>query len=264
MKRIRSYSVCFVLACWVALFFVPAVLGAEEECGACHADLAGKPVKHQALGMGCAACHTALDTTSVPHRSTGAVAKGLSGLQPELCYGCHDRSSFAKKNVHAAALIGCTSCHDPHSSKNRKLLKAAVPDVCFSCHDRSLFRKKYRHGPVEAGLCLTCHLPHASDEKVALLVKRPVEVCLSCHRSVTEQRHLVAGFGGGHPIGLPQTGKKWKKLKDPLRPGKPFSCASCHDPHSADNRFMIRFAAASPMETCRYCHAKYSPTSHLR
>jgi predicted CXXCH cytochrome family protein len=81
------------------------------------------------MGMGCASCHSALDAAKVPHKTTNKIAKGLSSAQPDLCYGCHDKTAFGKKTVHAAVGMGCTECHNPHSSKNVKLLRAARPTV---------------------------------------------------------------------------------------------------------------------------------------
>ncbi len=267
MNRVRTFFLHPVPAGLILLlaFLLSGTAGAsgEEGCLDCHGDLAAGPVKHQALSLGCTVCHGAIDPSSIPHRNMSAVARGLSAEQPQLCYECHDKSDFTRKSVHPALLMGCTTCHNVHSSKNAKLLNTALPDLCFTCHDRSGFAKKYRHGPAEAGMCTGCHAPHSSNEKPALLRKKPVEVCLSCHRNISEERHVVAGFpGGGHPIGLQRKGSK-RKLRDPLRPGKPFYCGSCHDPHSSDTRYMIRFAAASPLDICAYCHKKESGTPHI-
>jgi predicted CXXCH cytochrome family protein len=43
-------------------------------------------------------------------------------------------------------------------------------------------------------------------------------------------------------------------LQDPARPGKPFYCGSCHNPHSADNSYLFRFKAKSSGSLCSNCH----------
>lgn len=220
---------------------------AEVDCLTCHKQLTQEKNVHAAVQMGCPTCHTAIDASTVPHKKTGKTAKGLSVDQPDLCYGCHDKALFAKKNVHAAVGMGCTGCHNPHSSKNPKLLTAEVPGLCFTCHDKAAFSRKYVHAPVAGGMCLSCHNPHSSDA-MALLTKAPEQVCLDCHAAVPKKPHAVAGFTSrGHPVG-----SSYKK--DPKRPDKPFYCGSCHDPHSADSPQLFRYGAKSSMGLCTQCH----------
>ena len=239
---------------WVLL---PRFAFAQEvDCLTCHGTLKAAPVVHAAIEMGCPSCHSAIDASQVPHKKTSEIAKGLSADQPDLCYGCHDKSAFEKKNVHAAVAMGCTGCHNPHSSKNAKLLLLATPDLCFSCHDKKPFEQKTVHAPVIGGMCLSCHTPHASDE-MALLAKKPGEVCLECHSEVLKGPHVSAG---GHPVTTerPRRGRKAQEppqeRKDPARPGKVFYCGSCHDPHSTQVARLLRYNARSSMSLCQNCH----------
>ncbi len=239
----------------------------EIDCLKCHAKLKSGRVVHPALDMGCPTCHTGIDAKTVPHKKTNKTPRGLSGEQPDLCYGCHDKAMFSKKNMHAAVDMGCTGCHNPHSSKNAKLLVAEVPDLCFSCHDKSEFTKKIAHAPVAGGMCLSCHTPHSSDQ-MALLLKAPLEVCLECHPDVPKKPHAIRVFSGGpHPVGMPKIAlKKENKEKaekevkeermpmDPSRPGKVFYCGSCHNPHSTSVPHLFRFNATSTMGLCSHCH----------
>lgn len=317
----------------------------EVDCLMCHGALQQEKVIHPALHMGCTTCHVAVDATKFPHKFTNKVTKGLSSEQPDLCYGCHDKSKFTKKTVHMAVSMGCTGCHNPHSSKNERLLKSsppelcygchdqkafsgkktvhmpvmggmctschsphstdagklllseppevcygchdkakftdkfihapvgmgmctmchtphqsdnekllvsAPPDLCYNCHDKTPFSKKNVHMPVMGGMCMSCHKPHASFE-TQLLQKEPVEVCLECHPDIRKTPHAIAGFSqAGHPVGLTKKGRK--PLQDPARPGKPFYCASCHNPHSSDWIRLFRYQANSAMGICTYCH----------
>ncbi len=242
----------------------------EIDCLKCHAKLKSEKVIHPALEMGCTACHTGLDARTVPHKVTNKIANGLSGQQPDLCYGCHDNAMFTKKTVHPALDMGCTACHDPHSSQNAKLLKANPPELCFGCHDQAMFTKKTVHPPVAAGECLSCHSPHSSDQ-MALLLKPPVEVCLGCHPDIPKERHAVAilATNSGHPLGLPISALKTESvatagtvttkaevrvLMDPARPGKVFYCGSCHNPHSTSGPNLFRFNVTSAMGLCSHCH----------
>lgn len=247
-------TLAVVPACIVMLFlflcFSSGSSAAEIDCLTCHADLINKNVKHPAVDMGCPTCHSAVDAAEVPHKMKNKIKKGLTSDQPDLCYGCHDKSLFTKKTVHAAIGMGCTGCHNPHSSDKQKLLQSDVPALCFTCHDKAEFSKKNVHAPVASGACLKCHGPHSSDD-IALLKKEPFSVCLDCHAAVEKKPHAIKGFkNAGHPL--------WKKdRKDPKRPDRPFYCGSCHNPHSSDSVRLFRYNASSTMGICTNCH-KYS------
>jgi predicted CXXCH cytochrome family protein len=255
--RFKVITPCFLLAA-LSLLFVSFSLESparseEADCLSCHEDLKKEKVVHQALDMGCATCHTAIDAKEVPHKKTNTIAKGLSAEQPDLCYGCHDKAKFSKKVVHAAVGMGCTGCHNPHSSKYEKLLKAEQPDLCFGCHDKAEFSKKTVHMPVASGGCTGCHAPHSSDN-MAFLNKDPLSLCLECHADVKKKPHALAGFGGsGHPLGGPRRGDK-EPPDDPARPGKKFYCGSCHNPHSSDDGRLFRYKGNSAIDLCTHCH----------
>jgi len=250
---------------------------ADTDCLKCHSKLTKGPVLHPAVSMGCTTCHTGIDATAVPHKKQkGAAARGLSAEQPGLCYGCHDKKAFEKKHVHAALGMGCTSCHNPHSSNTAKLLLSDAPDLCFTCHDKKLFSKKTVHAPVAGGMCLTCHAPHSSDE-VALLANSPYDLCLTCHSEILKKPHAISS--SLHPLGpikkpKPIKVKKKKRkqaaevlasapsptpiiIMDPARPGREFYCGSCHEPHSTDSPKLFRFNAKKDMDICENCHKNF-------
>ncbi len=251
MKFVRLQGLAFCLAILAVsgflFFFVSPASADEIDCLMCHADLAGKKVKHAAVDMGCPSCHTAVDAADVPHKMKNKIKKGLSSEQPELCYGCHDKALFTNKTVHAAVGMGCTGCHNPHSSDSPKLLVSAAPDLCYTCHDKAEFSRKNVHAPVAGGKCLTCHGPHATDS-VALLKKEPFATCIECHAAVEKKPHAIKGFSNaGHPLGR-------KAKKDPNLPERMFSCGSCHNPHSSDSIKLFRYPAQSTMGLCKNCH----------
>jgi predicted CXXCH cytochrome family protein len=224
------------------LCFLPSPVSAEETgCRKCHEKLVKEKVVHPAIEMGCEVCHSGIVAATVPHKKTNARAYGLSSDQPQLCYGCHDASLFTKKDVHPAVTMGCTNCHNPHSSPYAKLLVSEPPGLCYSCHDKAGFTgKMINHEPVYAGKCLTCHTPHSSDE-TALLLMQPLEVCLQCHKAITHgQQHKVTSSG--------------KAIEDPTRPGRSFYCGTCHEPHGSNGMLMFRYNAQSVTELCLYCH----------
>lgn len=223
--------------------------GKDTACLNCHADLGKNAVVHAPLQLGCSGCHDALDASSVPHKVTGPLPKGLSAQGAELCYACHDKSDFEKKERHAALTAGCTGCHDAHSSRHERLLTAAPAALCFTCHERKDFEGKVSHAPAAEGMCTGCHVAHASDQ-AGLLSKAPTDGCLVCHARVKQTPHATAGFArAGHPIGDEKPG-----LQDPARQGQTFGCVSCHEPHRADQARLLRFDQRSPNGFCQKCH----------
>lgn len=172
------------------------------------------------------------------------------------CLKCHAKIA-EKKTVHAAVNMGCDSCHEqldasavPHKSKGKfaKGLSAEGPALCANCHDKKLFKGKYVHAPVEGGPCLACHDPHASDYQ-GVLKKQPAELCLDCHPDVKKGPHMIAGVSGkGHPLGNDK-----KQADDPLRQGKKFYCATCHEPHRGEFPKLTRFLNKG-MTVCMTCH----------
>lgn len=246
---------CLLSVLSLMLLFHSPAWADSMDCATCHNDVGKQKYVHPALKMGCAACHAGIDPSAMPHKKTNKNSKGLSAEVPELCYQCHDKAKFNKKNVHPALEMGCTSCHDPHSSKYPKLLIAEVPDLCMNCHEKAKFTKKNVHEPVAEGACLTCHTPHSSDN-TSLLVKLPIRVCLQCHEDVRKTPHATTAFEStGHPIGLLTRGSKEFK-DDPARPGKKFYCGSCHNPHSSDSKKLFRYQGEIAMDICVNCHKK--------
>ncbi len=295
----KSTKIIFSLLLLGILFIIssiyPSQAYGEVDCLDCHKALAEEKVVHPAVGMGCTGCHGAIDASEVPHKKTNKIDKGLSSEQPELCYGCHDKAMFSKKTVHAAVGMGCTGCHNPHSSKNAKLLISEPPGLCFNCHEKKKFEGKTVHSPVEGGMCITCHSPHSTDGPKLLLsgapdlcftchdkaefsrknVHSPVEggMCLDCHTAIHASKQ-PALFGkkinticlGCHPDiakslhairGFKGAGHPLDGKKDPVRTDKTFSCAGCHNPHSSDSPRLFRYQASTPFALCKYCHTEF-------
>ncbi len=248
-----------------------------------------KKVVHQSVANG--ECH---DCHEVGHSSENL--KLLNEPPPALCYGCHERKDD-QKFVHGAVRVGdCVVCHLPHSSDQPALLtKPERKDVCFTCHqddvtgravvhkpvaegkcqdchgahgapNRMILTKgdgkktclachksfgdvKTRHLPVERYGCTGCHDPHGTANRF-LLAKPTNELCIGCHPGTADGRHVSAWLPNGHLIG------GGGKL-DPRRPDRPFSCASCHNPHGSDSPKMFYYGS-NPMESCDGCHGDKS------
>jgi predicted CXXCH cytochrome family protein len=183
--------------------------------------------------------------------------------QPALCAGCHEVEGEAVLEAHAGFPVAearCTGCHDPHVSRNPKLVAdvghppfgdrdcstcherpgagtAAAPlkrDLlarCDDCHDFAARAKavKVAHAPVKAGRCFECHTPHASPREHLLLKAQP-ELCYGCHEKAR------AAFAQPH-------------VHTAVRRGQ---CAGCHAIHGGKEKKLL---ARTGAELCFECHA---------
>ncbi|HEC98584.1 MAG TPA: hypothetical protein ENI58_10630 [Nitrospirae bacterium] len=146
------------------------------------------------------------------------------------CKKCH-KDEVAKKVVHPAVKMGCTTCHVQAHQKGAefpKYLFAEGVDVCWACHDKAMFTKKVVHPPVAKGECLVCHNPHSTDNQDILRAPVP-DLCFKCHD---------------------KTKFKNKSTHPPVAAGM---CTICHDPHSSDNGKLL---ILKPPKLCFMCHVK--------
>ncbi|MGD2081259.1 MAG: cytochrome c3 family protein [Nitrospirota bacterium] len=167
------------------------------------------------------------------------------------CLMCHGDLAEGKA-VHAAVQMGCTVCHIgvdasdiPHKFTGEKGLSAAPPDLCFQCHSKDEFSRKVLHAPVAGGMCLFCHTPHSGPNE-SLLTTEGNGLCLQCHNGIDKKPHAISRFTS--------LGHKLSAKADPLREGKPFSCLSCHMPHSSDWVKLFRYEARDASGICKHCH----------
>lgn len=160
-KSLEMFLYISALICLAVLMPFEGVSNADEGCIGCHEALSRGASVHAAISMGCTTCHSGINTEKLPHRVTNHRQKGLSGRQPESCYGCHDKAKYEKKTVHGAITLGCTSCHNPHASKGSRLLVSSQPALCSSCHEEVM--SDVNHSQVRGTACTTCHDPHATD-----------------------------------------------------------------------------------------------------
>ncbi len=235
MHKVGALSLLHVLAFRLITVAAVLILGStgtyaeDVDCSMCHPDLAKKKTVHAAVSMGCTGCHTSLNVAEVPHKVTGKFPKGLSAEQPDLCYGCHDKGIFTKKNVHAALAMGCTSCHNPHSSDNQKLLLADAPDLCYTCHDKTGFNNTSTHSPVAGGMCGSCHEVHSAKLQ-KLLIARPPDLCFTCH-----DKNKFTGM---------------KTVHGPVEKGL---CTACHTPHASSAPKLL---LDKTPDVCFRCHSR--------
>lgn len=213
-------------------------------CFSCHRQLQSKNNWQHgpAANLYCMSCHRkGNDNTSITM---------LTGRVDEVCFQCHVNKKKINGQQHIHGPVGtgdCTICHDPHGDAYKFQLWAdGKKDLCIGCHgDKKNAGKKTMgftpHGIVLGGGCVACHSPHASNNRFQLY--KPInELCVSCHLS-------LANMEKGHPVGShPLKGKA-----DPRRNGRELSCASCHNPHGSNYRYLL-IGDLLGGHVCSMCH----------
>jgi predicted CXXCH cytochrome family protein len=256
----------------------PLQAGDERACVRCHRDVTTHRVMHgPAAAEDCVTCHrpVARGRRLFIGLTHGARADATS----RLCVSCHDEigSRMRDAHVHAPVAAGdCVACHDPHGAAFRFQLAAEGNSACVTCHEdiAQALDQPFAHSPAKAS-CRICHDAHAG--KYPSQLRGPVNaVCLTCHfdRPADGSGNEVATLFGtalaaradlltagprialdssrrsGHPnIGHPVEGPT-----DPGRKGRALTCASCHNPHGASHRTLLRFEASGVSSLCIRCH----------
>lgn len=210
-----------------------------ELCYECHDRKDKKMYVHSAVLLGrCLRCHK---SHSSPYSSLLTQKDGR-----DVCFVCHYDDLSNRKYIHPHLTQGgvCTDCHDPHQSDFENNLHSGLPQLCYECHE-SKSEGKVVHQPVKDGKCTTCHNPHGTD--LPFMLYSPInELCSSCHKDKSDGTHIFTGFAQKfHPV---------SGDRDPKREGKPFSCTSCHNPHSSDN-LKLFYEGKDKRDMCRRCHA---------
>lgn len=180
---------------------------------------------------------------------------------PPVCADCHDQQAktfagnphtripgitWGKEGADSAA---CNTCHGPglkhmessgeDKSDIRILRGRKGAEFCVTCHTSNKEHASFLasvHASTEAVNCLSCHSVHTPEAKTPhLLVKKPLELCASCHPS---QAASFRNKPFAHRIG---------------RGG--MECTSCHDPHGRATQKALKLTRVGEMP-CLDCHAE--------
>ncbi|MDR3765301.1 MAG: cytochrome c3 family protein [Acidobacteriota bacterium] len=198
---------------------------------------------HQAVQMGCNSCHEILNTNA-PGAPAVTRIRLLKPTSVALCATCHSDIVNAS-HPHAPVKRNCLTCHTPHVSEEKGLLKKDLSgekgkNLCLDCHKQGLETPKggSRHAALDMG-CNTCHATHKSGDDCKPetryhLVKAEADLCKDCHD--------------------PQDPKLQKAHHD--QPVNGSDCLSCHDPHESRSPKLQRATLHSPyqMQACDSCH----------
>lgn len=133
--------------------------------------------------------------------------------------------------------MNCKECHKFRRGKFdfSKNVPARSNCTTADCHGNKMAKMKYVHGPVGAGVCVSCHNPHGSF-RIQQLARDDRSLCIACHQAKEEEFNK-------------------KVVHPPVEDG----CTSCHDPHQSPKRFQLKGKIDknnSVSALCFNCHDK--------
>lgn len=232
---------------------------AKANCSSCHdphgSDKAGllfANVHAPVANRQCSQCHEA-PTSANPFKTKRA--------SYELCRTCHSsmmNETLNKSQIHWPLLdkTGCLNCHEPHASKQKKLLMTDTKSLCGKCHSDTMgmqaklaemerqeksaakgktIKGDLTHKPIQEGNCSGCHSFHGSDSPFLMKQASTINLCGTCHDWL---KHT------SHPMGPRVVDSRNKNLT--------VDCLSCHRSHGTGYRYLVPFPTNT--ELCVQCH----------
>lgn len=126
--------------------------------------------------------------------------------------------------------LDCKECHKLRRGKyNFKRIIPARSTCTTKCHT-DIGKSAHVHGPVGAGICISCHNPHGSYQPMAI-ERTGQELCLVCHEAKRAEFSAAV-------------------VHAPVKDG----CIDCHNPHESPMRFQLRGTGTSVSSLCFNCH----------
>ncbi len=127
----------------------------------------------------------------------------------------------------------CKECHKFRRGKFdfKRNVPARADCTAAKCHGNAMATEKYVHGPVGAGVCISCHNPHGSFREKQL-ARDDRTMCMVCHEAKKEEFDK-------------------KVVHAPVEEG----CSDCHDAHQSPLRFQLKGTQGKAVSSlCFNCH----------
>jgi len=169
--------------------------------------------------------------------NTIQVTAGKLSMTRTVFYGDKnsDPKKFKKYYIHAKlGTLNCKECHRFRRGKYDFTRNVPARSDCTTakCHGDKMANQQFVHGPVGAGVCISCHNPHGSFRKNQL-ARDDRDMCMVCHEAKQEEFDKEV-------------------VHAPVEEG----CSDCHDPHQSDMRFQLKGdgKGKSVSTLCFNCH----------
>ncbi|MBU2620384.1 MAG: hypothetical protein KKE83_11945 [Proteobacteria bacterium] len=128
--------------------------------------------------------------------------------------------------------LDCKECHRLRRGQYdfKKIVPTRANCTTGKCH-ADMGKAAHVHGPVGAGVCISCHNPHGSFNPMAM-GRTGQDLCLVCHQTKQQEFNDTV-------------------VHQPVKEG----CVDCHNPHESPMRFQLRGNGSSVSSLCFNCHA---------
>jgi len=143
------------------------------------------------------------------------------------------QKGYKRYYIHSGIIsMNCKECHKFRRGKFdfKRNVPARADCTTDKCHGNKLADKEYVHGPVGAGVCVSCHNPHGSFRPLQL-ARDDRTLCMVCHQAKEEEFN-----------------------KEVVHPPVDEGCSTCHDPHQSSKRFQLKGEGKSVSSLCFDCH----------
>lgn len=220
----------------------------QSLCNLCHKPVDAGQNLHDPVQKGdCLICHN-------PHGSHSKAQVRKDWIE-KVCIDCHKEKILkhaGEKDFPHAKLLKekqCVSCHAPHISSHKHLLRDHVDRTCYTCHKElkeKIQKAKYVHGPVKKGDCGACHATHGTkfpnflsenltDRFYSTFDMAHFEFCFTCHehkKALVLEKETIEGTNF-------RNGKVNLHFLHVNRPYKGRACKACHTTHAGPNKALI-------------------------
>lgn len=141
---------------------------------------------------------------------------------------------FKRYYVHSGVKsMDCKECHRFRRGKFdfTRNVPARADCTTEKCHGNKMATMEYVHGPVGAGVCISCHNPHGSFREKQI-ARDDRTLCMVCHMAKEEEFSK-------------------KVVHAPVERG----CSTCHEPHQSPLKFQLKGKKGEPVSSlCFNCH----------
>jgi len=156
----------------------------------------------------CGTCHTEFEMSwqNGAHGKSSSNPKFTAAWQqqgsPSACLACHVTGYDEISGKWETEGVSCLACHTDSAGEHPKtsMTVNTEPGACGTCHVDTRFgwnewqdSAHYQNGMD----CANCHDPHSAELKLTGRgTKEPSQLCVNCHKSVSEEAHGIHAAKG--------------------------------------------------------------------
>lgn len=168
--------------------------------------------------------------------NTIEVSAGNLSATVKVFYGDEKQKPKGYNRFYVHSGVKSMNCKDCHKFRRDQFdftrnVPAKADCTTEKCHGNKMANEQYVHGPVGAGVCISCHNPHGSF-RAKQIARDDKTMCMVCHEAKKEEFNK-------------------KVVHAPVEDG----CSTCHDPHQSPLKFQLKGKKGKSVSSiCFNCH----------